>query len=527
MADLPAEAAAGGPAALTRGELQDRAVTGSLWTLVNIAVTLPLGVVANAVTARLLGPVGYGKLAFLLAASAAAVPLSELGFGQALAQWGVAAEVASDRSRTELLLRSRFGLALAVQLPVLAVAGLVLVGGEPGWVMAVYALSVVVTLAGAGSQAVLLIQNRTAAMARIAMAVGILAQVATLGAAALTRQASAVWVVRLAVAALAAPLAARLVSARLLRVSLTPRLPRRMPEGFWRFALLAWLAGVSALLVYSRSEVFVLRFYDQATELGLFALAFGLSQQLTLPLDALLAPLFPANSALAAGHPGHIRAAFLRSTRVFALLAGGLLALVPAVAHLAPAAFGPEFSPAAGLFVPLGVTSTLQSAAGPVLLLAFARRRGGVLAGAFAVALALDVAVAFALVPSLGARGAVVANVCGQLTSVGILARRELAAQGTRLRELLAAGRAWFLGLAAMGAGLVAGAPAGPALGPLPAAALAAAAGLGAFTVLLRATGGVLAPEEADGLLRPLPGRARRPVRALLSPAVRRRPPGD
>lgn len=506
---------------LTRRELQDRALRGSLWTLVSFGATLPLSIVANAVTARILGPTEYGHLAFLLAAFSIALPITEFGFGQALAQWGVSSEMKADAATTDSLLRSRNGFSLGVQLPLLWAGGLFLLRAEPGWVQAVFLMTTLVLVAGGGAQAALLIQNRTEAMAKITMLVGIAIQFGIVLAAVETEDASGVWSARLVLSALAPVFAAAILSRRLRRVAFLPRLPRGLPSGFWRFALLSWVAGASALLVYSRSEIFVLRLYDQAVELGLFAVAYGLSQQLTLPLVSLLAPLFPAGAGLTAAHPEHVREGFLRATRYFALVSGGLLSLVPAVFLVTPIAFGEDFSRSAVLFVPLAVASTLQAAASPFTILAFARRRGGVLVGAFVGALAVDVAAAVVLVAFYGAWGAVVANILGQLTSIAVLARRELAAQGTPTKEVVHNLRPWALGVVALGPGFAIGGIVQATFTPLAAVVAAAIAGVAVFGVLLRVTGGILTTADAGALLGLVPRRLAGLGLLVLRPALR------
>lgn len=512
---------------LTRRELQDRALRGSLWTLISFGVTLPLSIVANAITARILGPTEYGQLAFLLAAFSVALPVTEFGFGQALAQWGVSSEMKADAATTDLLLRSRNGFTLAVQLPLLWAGGLLVLRAEPGWVQAVFLVTTLVLVAGGGAQAALLIQNRTAAMAKITMLVGIAIQFGVVLAAVETEDASGVWSARLVLSALAPVFAVAILSSRLRRVAFLPRLPRRLPSGFWRFALLSWVAGASALLVYSRSEIFILRLYDQAVELGLFAVAYGLSQQLTLPLVSLLAPLFPAGAGLTSGHPEHVREGFLRATRYFALVSGGLLSLVPAVFLVTPVAFGDEFSRSALLFVPLAVASTLQAATSPFTILAFARRRGGVLVGAFVGALAVDVAAAVVLVAFYGAWGAVVANIFGQLTSIVVLARRELAAQGTTPKEVGRNLGPWALGVVSLAPGFVTGGIVQATSAPLAAVVVAAIAGVAAFGLLLRATGGILTTADADALLGLVPQRLRGLGLLILRPALHRSEAGE
>ena len=53
------------PGPLGRAELQNRAMRGFTWTIINTLVILPIGFVVNLLTARVLGVVDYGRLAFL------------------------------------------------------------------------------------------------------------------------------------------------------------------------------------------------------------------------------------------------------------------------------------------------------------------------------------------------------------------------------------------------------------------------------------------------------------------------------
>ena len=100
----------------------------------------------------------------------------------------------------------------------------------------------------------------------------------------------------------------------------------------------------------------------------------------------------------------------LRSTRLFALGAGMLTALVPSVAVLIPLVYGASYSDAATLLLPLAAVSTFQTTAYAFALSTYARRDGRTLAIAHVAALFVDVSLALALIPSLEAWGAVIAN---------------------------------------------------------------------------------------------------------------------
>src|ERR1044072_336135 len=111
---------------MTGGELQRRAISGSLWAAVNATISVPLAFLANAVVARILGPAEYGQLAFLTLILGIAVLISNLGVSDAVIQWGAAAEARGDRPAADRLLKKSLGYHLMVQLPVLVLSVLVL-----------------------------------------------------------------------------------------------------------------------------------------------------------------------------------------------------------------------------------------------------------------------------------------------------------------------------------------------------------------------------------------------------------------
>ena len=487
-------------------------------------LSLPLGIAANAITARVLGPSEYGSLAFLLAFVTIALPLTELGIGHALVQWGVASRARGDDEETRRLLRHRTGFGLLVQAPLLWCAGLWLLRNDPHrWVVAAFVISSFVLVLGASAQAALLIEQRTATLAKIAMLVGVAVNVGVVLTAVSTADANSVWGVRLIMSTIAPVMALLLIGSSLRRATLRPHLSMTTPPGYWRFSILAWVAGASATLVYSRSEVFVLRLYSQASELGFFALAFGLSQQLTAPLDMLLGPLFPANAGLVASHASYARAALLRSLRFFGFLSGGLMTLAPAVFYSIPFIFGDDFSRSARLFIPLAIGSTLQTLSSPFTILAYARRSGSLLARTALIGLSVDVIAAFVLVYRFGAWGAVAANLLAQSTAIVLIVRGELKGDSGGVREAAAAARSWALGFLALGLGFLAGL-AVERVSVVGAILAAGAAGPLSYAALVRGSGGVLTEADAGALLGAVPSSLRCVVRPALWVAAVRTP---
>src|SRR6266511_1730511 len=489
---------------LSKEELQDRAVRGSLWTLLFVAVTMPLGIAGNAIVARLLGPKEYGYLALLTILFATAVTLAEIGFGQALTQWGVSSETTGDTETTRGLLRRRTGFVLSFQFPVLGLSGILLLHEQPLWLLTLFVAVLLCMLLTNGAQAVLLWSNRSAAIARISTVVGMLTHIGVIVVALMSARAMSVWITRTLLSLIGPLIAVCLICKHFRSALIRPRLPRRMPLGFWRFALLSWAAGVSATLVYTRSEVFILHLFRQETAVGIFALAFGLSQQLTLPLDSLLAPLLPATAGLMTAHPSHIREGCLRSLRFVAVFAGLLAALIPAL-----------------FFLPLGLASTLQSITSPLNVLVYARRDGGLLLRANVSALLVDIAAALVLVGMIGGWGAVVANLLGQATSAVLLTRAEARAQHLTLKQLMPAMRAWLLALASLVPSFLLGYCGFALWGALGAALVTAIVGPALYALLLRLSGGALTKADAQVLIKVFPSHSQSVLRLALRRVIK------
>jgi O-antigen/teichoic acid export membrane protein len=87
-----------GLAPIPAAELQRRAITGSIWTVINTIVYLPVAFVANAVVARTLGVTDYGHLAFLTVSLTLAIQFADFGFSTAFVQRGSRLEAAGRRS---------------------------------------------------------------------------------------------------------------------------------------------------------------------------------------------------------------------------------------------------------------------------------------------------------------------------------------------------------------------------------------------------------------------------------------------
>jgi O-antigen/teichoic acid export membrane protein len=486
---------------LPAAELQRRAISGSTWTALHAFVSLPVAFVANAIVARTLGVSNYGHLAFLTAALALAYAFANFGVSNAVIQKGSRAEARGHRVEADDLLRRSVGFHTLIELPILAAVALVLTRNDPVWEAAALTAAVVLSCVLSGAALSITIENRTAAAARLAMVVNLALQGASVLAALLTASASAVWVVRTLVPTLGLGLTLWLLEPRRRTATLRPRLPSMLGAAFWRYSLLSWASGLVALLVYSRSEIFLLQVFNRTEALGLFALAFGLSQVITAPADAMLHALLPAIAGVLSAWPERALQAFERATRVSALVCGALAAaVVPTLVFAVPVIYGPGFMASAWLFVPLALVSAFQSVNNPVVAFANARQRGGLMLKANAAGLIVDVAIAVALIPPFGAWGAVAANLAGQLVGLSVLVKTEPLAMGRGLAGTLLLYRPFVFGAVIGGVALGVGALVQPAS---PTLAAVGSCGVGStfYVLCVRRTHSGLTIQDRDALV--------------------------
>lgn len=476
-------------------------------------VSLPLAIVSTVVVARTLGPPEFARFAYLYFLVPLLLLISDAGFGDAMKRSASQAFAIGDLAQTRDLLSKTVGWNL-IRIPVMSV--LVLVVARPGPAVALLLVAGLVVLsAGAGLAASLQAENRGAIDAKVSFLRGTVTSVSSIVAAVAGASGTEVWAISFVSAVVAVPGWFIVANPALRRAALMPRLPRALPERFWAFGATVLVGSVLSVLVFSRSEVMILEALDEYQALALFALAFGLAQRLTSPVDTMLAPLIPALSALTSASPDRIDAGIGRALRLSSA-AVAFLASAAGVGTVfaAPLLFGDDYQGIGLIFAALAVTSLIQSAVQPYLALAYALGRPGFIIRANLIALVVDVALALALIPPLGVWGAVIANAVGGVLAVALTIRwlpatSSLAATRVRIGKLV-----WLIGLSCAAAyvlGLAAG-QIHPALGAL----VAFSAGVGAFFLLARASGGLLPAGDANALLDILPARLAR----LSRPAV-------
>lgn len=498
--------------AFAPGELQQRAIRGSLWTVIHTVSSVPLAFVVNAVVARVLGPADYGRLAVLTLIISIVSQVANAGVDGATVLWGASSAARGARGEVRRLLARNLGFHLAVQLPLMSIAVLG-VSGQAGWHQSLAVVGSLALANALGSSALLFgIEHRTAAGAKMAMASNVGVQLAVLLSATMTEEAGWVWAARqLALAALL-PLNLLALDRWGRRSSFRIALPKSFPTGFWRYSIPTATAGLFGLMVFSRSEILFLEFFDKTAALGIFALAFGVAAQITAPVDALLNPLLPAVAGLSGAHPEALKEGRNRALRAASMLSGLILATAaPVLAVALPVVYGSEFADARYPFLILAAVSCLQSACNPLLAFFNARRQSTLLLMVNLAAFLVDCILAVFLIPPFALAGALVANIGAQGVAIGLLVHREakiLKESPTAIWRLLAS---WLAGVVAGVSATVAGSA--MVFSPIAGAALSLALGTALYATMTRV--GRLGMTDGDwaALVRDLP--------PALTPAVK------
>lgn len=503
-------------AALSRNVLQGRAAKGVLWTGVHTLVSLPVAFLVNLILARVLGAASYGRLAVLTTLMDVVGVIVGLGVGTAVVQFGAKAHGRGDREQVRDLLSKAQGFRLAWAAPVITLAVLLVADAPLALVAAAIVFGIWLPAASSGAPMSLAIEQRTDRAAQVGLVTNLLLQVAVVVTVVNVATPDSVWLVRLVVGGLSAAVTLLFVSPDYRRAVLRPKLPRRMPEHFWRFALPTGLSTIIGTLVATRTEVFFLTELATATEVGVFALAYGLMVHLFAPVHTIINPLVPAISSLREVDESAVARAFGRSLRVASTISALLVgAVLPPLVLLIPHLYGRDFADGAPMLLVLAIAGGLSVASEPIRVFVLARLRAGSLLWVDLTALAVAVGFMVVAIPLWGAWGAVAAKVASSLTLLVLLAGIEVRHRSLPVGLLL---RSIVPSLAA---GVIAPAVWVTAraleLHPLGTATGAGIGGLVAVLLGLWILRSGLTGGDADVVLQALP----RSVRPLLGPIVR------
>lgn len=494
-----------------------------MWTILHTLIALPVAFLVNILLARVLGVGDYGRLAFLTSVMDVANLVVSMGVSTALIQFGAKAHARGSREGVRDLLSKAQGFRVLFVAPVLTAIVLLVVDLPTGLLVVAIGFGVLVPAVVRGAPTTLAIQNRTDRGAQLGLAGKLVMQAAVVVTCLTIATPDAVWSVRVVVSGLTAAAALLLIDAGYRRAVLRPRLPRKMPTGFWGFAVPTGLAAVVGNLVTSRSEVLAMTLLSTPYQTRLYALAFGASTHLFAPAQALVNPLQPAVAGLREVDVTAMTRALQRTLRGVSTLMGLLLAAAtPTLAILVPVLYGAEFEEAAPMLLVLAPVGGLIVIRGPLNVFLMARLLGRAILWISLAGLAVDVVLLLALlVGGLGAWAAVIAKTGAVLVQVGMTLAVELRDhEGSSLR-LLSGLLPFVAGV--LSSAVVYGAAVVTDLPTVPTAVVGCACAAALYLALLRGMHSGLDPRDARAVTSSLPARLRPAARWCLVPLTHSR----
>ncbi|HET8627532.1 MAG TPA: lipopolysaccharide biosynthesis protein [Thermomicrobiales bacterium] len=409
----------------------DPATRGWAVTTAGGGARLALGFVASVLLARALGPAGFGLFAVLGAVANVVGAGADFGINDAAVKrvagtWPADPARAAARGRAFVWLRAGAAMLVAGAGSLLAVALALLsqIGPDLGRLLPLALLGMAATALSGAVGALLQATGRFGRLALVALAnAGLTAALAVL----LTLTGHLTLVTALLGLGAATSLAGFAVGRRFLPAGWRLGFPGRAAlAAEWRvlfaFGRWLWVANVCAMLAAQLDVLLLDRWRDAAT-VGAYALALNLASKADIVNSSLYTVLLPAAASLSGA--GAVRRYVRRSLARSTLIALALLPAIPLAGVLIPLVYGPGYSPAVGLFRGLLAIVIFDVFATPLLLLVYHYERPRLLAGADALR-ALTVALAgVALIPALGAPGAILARLAGRvagaaLTGVGL-----------------------------------------------------------------------------------------------------------
>lgn len=179
-----------------------------------------------------------------------------------------------------------------------------------------------------------------------------------------------------------------------------------------------WIGSIFAVLT-AQLDVLLLNRYAAAAVVGSYALALNLASKADVVNQSLRVVLLPAAAAL--GTVGNLRAYVVRGLRRSGLISLALLLLIPLAGPLITTLYGPEYFAAAPLFRALLLVVIFDVMTAPLLLLAFPLNRPKLIAAADALRAVTLALIAVALIPSMGAWGAVLAKLVAKVAGAALI----------------------------------------------------------------------------------------------------------
>jgi O-antigen/teichoic acid export membrane protein len=438
-------------------------VRGSLWEIGARSLPQLYVVVSSVFIARILGAAAMGQIALIVSVQVLVMALIMLGFPTALNRY-VGELLGAGRSGEAHWLVNRvmrYTIPMSLAAFAIMAAGSLIASGPPAaWILAgvVAAIGVLHTI----PSSFLMGAQRWREARIVGVSTGLLSMLAKIGVVLAGFGISSLFLVDAFVYALNL-IGTWMLARPFLRAAPSVRLELLTHKQFMRYANVAAVSAILALIVSQRVEVLFLAHYRTETEIAHYSVPFSLLVVLLWVPTAISYVFAPAVANLqGAGEVERIRSGFARVVRMSLLIALFMTSFAVAVGGtLVRLVYGPQFANledvvlVLALAVPFVPMATLSSS----LLKGIGRIGGMTIISA--VAVATDLGLAWLLVPVHGAVGAAIANTAAQVVwAVPMLwyAQRTVGGFDVNFRSL---GRAAIVtaAAAAVGLGLSVGLP--------------------------------------------------------------------
>jgi O-antigen/teichoic acid export membrane protein len=392
------------------GSLTRRVAANTAIGLAGRAAVMALGLASVAVLTRYLGPARYGQYGLAFSYTQLFGVIGDVGLFTVVVR-----EISKTPERTEVLVGNAIMMRLVLSLAAVGVAlGVAFALPYPETVR------IAILIAGGALTLDLLTASLTAVFnARLQMGYAVLAQ--SIGRAmTLAALLVAVWL-DLGLYALVATASVGAATSLALSSSFATRFTRlrpRVERGVWRELL-----GASAVLglalaineVYFRADTIIISLYRSYREVGLYSFSYRVLDLVIAVPGVFLASVFPVISRHVAAEQGRLPGVIQLASDAFVIvgvpLAAGGAVLAPAIIDFAA---GSRFAGAATALRLLLCAGALMSLNGLFGFSLIAKARQAQALWLNVTALALNLGLNFALVPSLGIEAAAAVTLAGE-----------------------------------------------------------------------------------------------------------------
>lgn len=391
---------------------------GGLWHMANLVVPQLYALVTSVVAARFLGAEGMGRQSYIAFVALSVTMLLSSSMWVSLVRHIGEAMGRGDAGAVRGLLAWAWRIeGVTAVLGGAGVAAAALAGAEPegAWLLA--AAITTASILHTVPSAILTGLQRFKQASLVGLTTGLVGTIATIVVLDAGGGIVGMFAVELAIGLLNLAWTGLLARQVLVRVAPVPAPTGPLRRQVTRYAL-GYSAGVVLeLIVARRSELFFLERFSTDEQIAFYSIAFAIVTAASQLPRALAAATTPAFATLfGAGATERISAGFNRGLRLLLMatlpLTAAGLALAPALARVV---YGGEYRPVSApllillagypLFGLVSIANALLTGLGKLRLAI----------GANAAAAAIDVALAVALAGALGARGAALANLSGQV----------------------------------------------------------------------------------------------------------------